>query len=182
MNLIEYTTCFGLFYKKLYHTTTLDSIPGIMKDKAIKGSKTLDQDSITKQALNKINVKDNRELVYLGRKKSISSRMGYPYVNRAKVPVILTLKIPKKDFKSMKRVYDNPEFEGLSKKDWINKVINDPKAFPNKPKGVKRLIIKHQIGNYYDTYSGKKGSGTIIIEGDIPRKYIHKRDILTSNI
>ena len=149
----------------MYHGTTKEAAESIKKE-GLKGSYALDPNSITNTEMGNLGQRDGRKLIYLGKKRRPSIFMAINQkVMRGKTPAMINVAIPYEDLKKMKRVYDNPEFRAYKdKKDYVTRNEGQVRGLGGN---------KHFLADYYDTFSGDKGtSGTAIFEGDIDSKYI----------
>ena len=129
---------------KLYHGTNKKAKESILKE-GLKGSYALDKDSITNRVMSNLGKKDGRKIVYTGRRRTPAYMMALNHKGLLdKDPAIVKMSIPYKEYKNMKRIYDNPEFKGKSKEEWIK---------DNKPNnwGEKQFFNK-----YWDSFQGLK--------------------------
>jgi len=178
MNLIFYTTSFS---KTLYHTTTRDRASSILSS-GILGKYALDPKSKTNTHNENLGIKDGRSLVYLANRKKVAKIMASWQNTRNKDnSIIFKIKIPRKDYKELKRIYDNPEMHGMTKKEYINELYEKYLERYPKASKLKKLYAKYYfLPQAWNDFSGAKGtSGTRIIEGNIDKKYI--KELKVSN-
>lgn len=146
----------------LYHGTSKKNKQGIL-EKGLLGSKSVDPESITNKMMGGIGTQDGRHLVYTSKTRTPALLMAMNQKSMlGEDPAMVKMSIPYKDYKEMRKTRGtdkNPEFQGMSKEEFIKK-------------GESMGANKTVSGKYYDTFSGNKEGVTRIFEGDIDSKYI----------
>ena len=188
--------------KKLYHGTSKKNKESILKE-GLKGSKALDPDNLTNTQFFDLGKEDGRHLVYTSKKRGAATEMALNHlVRKRESPAVVNISIPYEEYNSLKRVYDNPEFTKgyrVSNKEEMKKFFRDrqtkykiepdpdnideiKKITKIPPKGLKKILLDKRSEDYWEKYSGAKGTNTTrIFEGDIDPKYIKGSESYNKN-